>query len=271
MSVLGQASKYGKEFKDKIQNAAMQGFLDHEGGLAGTRKICGYVCAIHGPEDKNEELRNTIDVQEYGYDMEDHHDKEGYYPGFHEGVLLCAIQENNNGVLIVPRMYSEVIIMQDPVDMKEYVYMYNHAKLIRLWSTEDAEIGVIETEDFDENDESGPDVDELPKTKNKAVTKYNKDHIYHEVTTKGDFFTDETTATKRKISVNDTTIIVIDGNSVTIESSDDITLKANNVTITGGNLNTKGISNIDQKGPYNAVTICPYSGVPHCGSMVSKT
>ena len=208
---------------------------------------------------------------------------------------------------IIPQIYSDVIIVQNPTDSKEYVLMYSHVQYIQLRSHEKIQLSVIETEDFVETDDGiEKDYDELEPTSKKSITEYDATIIKSEVSIDGEGFTEETDAKKRVIKVGDTQI-TIDGTSVTITTSSavsvktdstvsvettDAKVKATNVnveatnvkvdasdvnvnggkiTLTGGVLNTKGVSNIDMAGPYNAIKACPFSGAPHCGSIVSGT
>ena len=107
MSMLGM----GEQFRDVIQAVAQSGIKDHNGNLCGTGRIVGYVCNIHDENDPDEELRGTIDVQEYNCDSEDFN---GQAVGYHEGVQISAVQDNKSGLLIVPQLYSDVVIVQDP-------------------------------------------------------------------------------------------------------------------------------------------------------------
>ena len=127
MSTRGKANEIRKAYKDFIQQTALRGQLDPEGNLIGTRKITGYVAKIH--EDDDDELNGTIDVQEFNYDSGD---QEFDGAGYHEGVRLCATKTNAGGVLIVPLLFSEVVITQNPSDQEEYVIAWSHAKAVQL-------------------------------------------------------------------------------------------------------------------------------------------
>lgn len=275
---------------------ARQGMTGPDGAVRGTKKIIGYVCAIHEEGD----LAGTIDVQEFNYEPDE-------YPimgtGHHEGVLLSAIQDNSNGVLIVPMLYSEVVIVQNPTDGQEYVIMYSHAKRIQMLAHslegEDdgvIEIGVTETEKLVETDD-GLDKDyyELEPTKNKTNTKYTCTTITDQIISPDDEegFKEEKTVEHKIITVGDTKI-TIDGENVMIETSgkvsfqvggttiteedgsvniktdkakietssceikgSDVKVDGTSVTITGGTLKTKGVSATDLNGPFNAIKVCP--------------
>ena len=280
MSITGKAHKYSGEIKSAMNAIAKNGITDLNGAIRGTQKIIGYVCAIH----EDGELAGTIDVQEYNFEPDEYINKGTRH---HKGVLLSAIQENEDGVWIVPMMFSDVMIVQNPTDGHEYVIMYSHAKKIQWKAHEDIEIGVTEVEDFVETDDGlDKDYNELEPTGNKTSTHYNSTSIIDKVTSKDDEqgFTEEKTATQKTITVGDTKI-VIDGQNVTIETSGKVSIKSNdvkiessnvgiessNVEITGGTLKTKGQSSTDLQGPFNAIKVCPFSGAPHCGSTVSGT
>ena len=280
MSITGNAHKYSGDIKSAINAIAKNGITDPNGAIRGTQKIIGYVCAIH----EDGELAGTIDVQEYNFEPDEYINKGTRH---HKGVLLSAIQENEDGVWIVPMMFSDVMIVQNPTDGHEYVIMYSHAKKIQWKAHEDIEIGVTEVEDFVETDDGlDKDYNELEPTGNKTSTHYNSTSIIDKVTSKDDKqgFTEEKTATQKTITVGDTKI-VIDGQNVTIETSGKVSINSNdvkiessnvgiessNVEITGGTLKTKGQSSTDLQGPFNAIKVCPFSGAPHCGSTVSGT
>lgn len=280
MSITGNAHKYSGDIKSAINAIAKNGITDPNGAIRGTQKIIGYVCAIH----EDGELAGTIDVQEYNFEPDEYINKGTRH---HKGVLLSAIQENEDGVWIVPMMFSDVMIVQNPTDGHEYVIMYSHAKKIQWKAHEDIEIGVTEVEDFVETDDGlDKDYNELEPTGNKTSTHYNSTSIIDKVTSKDDEqgFTEEKTVTQKTITVGDTKI-VIDGQNVTIETSGKVSIKSNdvkiessnvgiessNVEITGGTLKTKGQSSTDLQGPFNAIKVCPFSGAPHCGSTVSGT
>ena len=310
MSLQGEINKYAGEINRAINSIAKGGMVNSLGTPLGTEKIIGYVCSIH----TEGELAGTIDVQEYNCQ-----DDDLTFPGagHHEGVLLSAIQNNENGCLIVPQLFSEVIIIKNPYDGNEYVLMYSHAKKIK-WlahsnkSDDDGEIeiGVTEVEDFVETDDGlDKDFNELEPTKNKTSTNYTSKNISHQVISPDnkDGFKEELTAEQKSIKVKGTTII-IDGEKVVIETTkavsfkigqteitnenDKIAIKTNeykieaqtnelkgtdikidgsNVKITGGNLTVQGTCTPDMNGPFNDIAACPFSGAPHCGSIVSGT
>ena len=76
--------------------------------------------------------------------------------------------------------------------------------------------------------------------------------------------------TDSKIEISGNSEISVSGNS-NINVSGSTKLNCPDVTITGGKLTMKGQSNTDLLGPFNAIPTCPFSGAPHCGSIVSGT
>ena len=69
----------------------------------------------------------------------------------------------------------------------------------------------------------------------------------------------------------DSTIkISADGQSVDIESPT-VTVTAQTATVTGGSLNVAGSSSADMSGPFNCISVCPLTGAPHRGGVVSGT
>lgn len=303
MSLSGQINKISGDFNRAVGQLAKKGMVGLDGAPRGTRKIIGYVCAIN----EEGELAGTVDVQEFNYEP-DEYSTPGI--GHHKGVFLSAIQDNENGYLIVPMLYSEVVIVQNPTDGHEYVLMYSHAQKIRLVTNSLqgdndglVEIGVTEVEKFIESDDGlDKDFNELEPTQNKTNTQYTATSIIDQVISPDDSegFKQEITAEHKTITVGNTKI-VIDGENISIETSgkvsfkigsstiteedgkvnietqncevkgQDIKVNGQTVTITGGNLKTQGVSNTDLNGPFNAVKVCPFSGAPHCGSQVSGT
>lgn len=298
------------ELQDRLVLASRNGQMDKHGAVNGTSKISGYVCKIHGDDDPDEELRGTVDVQEYAYRAEDYN---GDAAGFHEGVLISSVQ-GNQGYKIVPCMFSEVIIMQDPSTLQWYVTMYSHVTIIDLKAHDEVNIEVTEYEPFEESDDGlAKDYDELEETGKKSSVRHTATSISTAVMVDEEGLTQEITSERKTIEVGDTKIL-IDGEHVTIETSKQVQFKIGDTTITeedgkvsvksdevsvecstckvkadttdvdggtvnvkgdvtinGGSLKTQGTSNTDLNGPYNAIKVCPFSGAPHCGSSVSGT
>lgn len=283
MSLRGQINNIKGDFTNAIRNAAMKGNMDSGGGIYGTRKIYGYVCNVHGLNDEDENLRGTVDVQEYEYEQgEDKYEGAGH----HQGVLCSAIQNNKNGFYIMPMMYSDVVIVQDPVTFEEYVLMCSHVDVIQLQCHKSVKVGVVETEEFREatsdEDDSNTEFDELSETGNSACTDYDKEKIVHTVKTKDGEVIVTQTADKINITAKDTTISIgIDGKvelsakDVTISgttslktSSPQTTIDGNNVEVTGSSFVRKGTANIDGQGGFCGIPVCPFTGAIHTGSTI---
>lgn len=143
-------------------------------------KIIGYICKIHDQNDEIPELRGTVDVQEFDQFQEDYdeiQDSPDNAVGYHEGVFLSSIQNNNSGYLIIPQLYSEVTITRDAITGREYILQFSHVNIVQLDSHQCVKIGVTETEPFDENDDSKPDFDQLPLTGKAVHTEYTPDKL----------------------------------------------------------------------------------------------
>lgn len=162
-----------EEIRRAIQSIALRGFVnDATGAVKGTNKIVGFVAKIH----KDGELAGTVDVQEYnGVSLENVSDNN---LGYHEGVYLSAIQNNKNGMVIIPKLYSEVVVSVDSDTLTKYVTMFSHVDIVNLESHETVTVGVSELEEFNDN---SPDVDELEKTGKSAKTIYDKSAILSQV------------------------------------------------------------------------------------------
>lgn len=160
--------------KKAIQRIALQGHVDPSSGVwHDSARITGYVAKIH--DDESDELFGTVDVQEYNTRAFVQEENDVQF-GYHEGVYLSALQNNKEGYLIIPKLYSEVTIALDPESRKEYVVMFSHVDLIQLDSHDKISIGVREREEFD-NDEDGDDIDELELTGIATNVVFTKDSI----------------------------------------------------------------------------------------------
>lgn len=171
-----EAQTGSKALFDMIQQIARHGMMDAKtGAVHGTERTVGYVAKIHD----DGELAGTIDVQEFIDYM--HQDDIDAKVGYHEGVFLTAMQ-NNTGLLIKPKLYSEVVIVMDPATNREYVSLFSHVDVIQLDSHDTVTVGVQEREEFEPDDEEGDDVDELKPTGIFTKTEYTKDSIISTVT-----------------------------------------------------------------------------------------
>ncbi len=156
---------------DAIRRIALHGVADPEScTVFGARRVAGYVAKVND--------NKTVDVQEY-LDVEEN--SKGVQEGYHEGVWLSALESNPNGYLIVPKLYSEVVIAKDPVTLTEFVVMYSHVDIIQLESSDTVTVGVVEREELNLNDDNSPDVDELEATGLSGKTTYTKDEVKTEV------------------------------------------------------------------------------------------
>lgn len=222
-------------YKDMIRNgiktAAFSGMSDKFGSLMGVSKILGYVCGYHGNDDPDPSLRNTIDVQEYDYDAKDYN---GDAMGFHKGVKLSAIQ-GNNGVFIVPQLYSNVIIVQNPSNLEEYVFKYTHAQTIQMQSVDEVNLGVTEYEDFVEY-ERGIEKDyfELDRAdnKNRTNTTYKSASIVTKVENKDNDLSIEEYPDKMIIT-RDKVKVTIQGDKVDVQADNSLVkVSVNGMTVT---------------------------------------
>lgn len=284
MSLRGEINKVNGGFFNAVRNAAMKGNMDSRGAIYGTRKIVGYVCNVHGLDDEDKDLRGTIDVQEYEYEQGDSQ-YEGV--GHHKGVLCSAIQNNKSGYYVMPTMYSDVIIVQDPVTMEEYVLMCSHVDIIQLQSHQSIKVSVVETEEFQESgeeDDDTPDYDELAETGNASCTEYDKEKIVHSVKTKDGGITITQTAEDVKIVAKDTIISIDVNGKVTLSAkevsiSSDTSLKTTSpqttidgkqVEVTGNTFIRKGTANVDGLGGFCGIPVCPFTGAIHTGSTITE-
>lgn len=77
--------------------------------------------------------------------------------------------------------------------------------------------------------------------------------------------------TDSKVELGGNSEISVSGNSnINVSGSTKLTCPDVTIDITGGKLTTVGKSNTDLSGPFNAIPTCPFSGAPHCGSIVSN-
>lgn len=234
--------------REAIQKIAWRNMMNRNtGAVNGTGKVSGYVAKIN----TEGELAGTIDVQEYvTLPIEETEDMK---MGYHEGVLLGAIQDNSKGYVIVPKMYSEVLVSKDPDTGAEYVSMFSHVDLIQLDSHESIVVEVKEREEFDEEDEDAPDVDELAETGVLSKTTYLKDSIASEVHNAKDSHISKTTLTGEKLTVG------IDDNETTVEmDKSQIRMRRDSATTT---MTSEKI--VDQVGS-SSVTV--ENGTVHLGS-----
>lgn len=196
--------------REAIQKIALHGLVDPSTNtVKNTGRITGYVAKIH--TDESDELYGTVDVQEYSSIAMETADSDVKI-GYHEGVYLSSLQDNSKGMVIIPKLYSEVTIVTDPETQTEYVSMFSHVDIIQLDSHDSISIGVKEREEFDESDEESPDVDELEETGVYTNTTYSKNSIVTTVQDESD--SDNVTVTldgkKSETKVSDKSTLTID-------------------------------------------------------------
>lgn len=160
--------------REAIRAIALKGIVNRQTGtVRGTSKVTGFVAKVH--TDENDELFGTIDVQEYpDWSLTE---SEEAPVGYHEGVLLTAIQNDMQGYIIIPKLHSDVLVSKDPETGNEYVTMFSHVDLIQLDSHEKISIGVREREEYKPDDENAPDIHELELTGVESKTEYEKDCV----------------------------------------------------------------------------------------------
>lgn len=303
--------------RDAIRKIATKGILNPEGKVLDAAEISGYVVKIH--DDESDELFGTIDVQEYNVEGTD---AEGQ--GLHEGVFLSAIQDTTNGLLIVPKLGSDVTVTFDSLSGRMYVRMFSQVDIVKLEGGTTVSVGVIEREPWDA--EGDTDVEDLAETGNKTWTEYTAEKVETVVVDKdGNRVTITTTSMDSTVQVGDNVTIKADqenvdvtvgetqfhmedgkvtvkttdvtvnadgdvkveasGNinakasgDVKIEASGNADIKASSskveasqVQITGGQLTVNGTAAPSGSGPFCGIPVCPFSGAPHVGNMVSGT
>lgn len=203
--------------RETIQKISRHGLFNPANNtLRGTERIAGWVAKIHTEGD----LAGTIDVQEFATSSINSSDDVKI--GYHEGVQLSAIQDNSKGLIIVPKLHSEVVIVMDPVTYTEYVSMFSHVDVIQLDSHDTITVGVREREEFDEGSEDSPDIQDLEETGVFSKTTYLKDSITTEV--QGE---DEANHTKHLMDSEKVETVVGDDKSSMTMDQEKIHLKHN--------------------------------------------
>ncbi len=213
--------------REAIQRIALRGVVDPStNAVHNTGRTSGYVCKIHS--DESDELYGTVDVQEYNTMA--HESTDEMQVGYHEGVRLSSLQNNSKGMVIIPKLYSEVVIVTDPVSQTEYVSMVSHVDVIQLDSHDTITVGVKEREEFNEGDEESPDIDELEETGVFTKTTYQKNSITNEVQ-------DKDSKNKSSIAMNGSQIksVVGDDESSSTIDHDKVNLKHDKSELTLNN------------------------------------
>lgn len=192
--------------REAIKKIALHGLVNSKtGGIRNAGLITGYVAKIH----VEGELAGTIDVQEFVNTAVSGVDEKKV--GYHEGVFLSAMQDNSKGVVMIPKLYSEVTIATDPETLQEYVSMFSHVDIVQLDSHTSVLVGVTEREEFDESDEDSPDIQDLPETGLSTKTTYLKDSIESVAKTNEKSSSVKQTAESVRAEVGVSSITVEDG------------------------------------------------------------
>ncbi|MDR1341518.1 MAG: hypothetical protein LBK58_15925 [Prevotellaceae bacterium] len=215
--------------REAIRKIALHGVANPvTGAIRDAARIAGYVAKIHTEGD----LTGTVDVQEFAHFSMEKDDNTGI--GYHEGVFLSAIQDNSRGMVVIPKLYSEVIIVTDPETGVEYVSMFSHVDIIQLDSYEKVIVGVTEREEYKVDDENAPDIEDLEETGAFSRTTYTKESVISEVQGKDDSDKVKQTIDNKKLQV-----VVGDDKSSQLIDKDKIQLKHNKAeSILGEDSNT---------------------------------
>lgn len=200
-----------------------------------TSKISGFVVKVH--TDPNDELCGTVDVQEYLSDLSEKQYLDNGLPvGLHEGVYLSAIQNNENGLVIIPYLYSDVVITTDPDTLREYVIQYSHADTVQIDAHTQITIGTTETKAWEDSEDS-PDVHELEKTGVFARTTYTPKSALTEVA-KGESDSDKSLielTSDQILSKHDKTQLLLDAQQLLAKyNTKEIIIKSDGVYLGSG-------------------------------------
>lgn len=223
--------------REAVRVLALKGVVNRNGVVKDTGKVTGFVKKIH--TDENDELFGTIDVQEYADWVVSETEEQRL--GYHEGVLLTAIQNDMNGYIIIPKLYSEVILSKDPETGNEYVSMFSHVDLIQLDSHEKISIGVREREEYNLDDEDAPDIQDLALTGVQTNTTYEKDRIITSVNSGSDAVTQTIDSTQIAQVIGDSkTQSVLNQNEYKVEHNQGVlNITDNESTIAQGESKVK--------------------------------
>lgn len=151
-------------------------------------------------------------------------------------MYLSAIQNNENGLVIIPYLYSDVVITTDPETLREYVIQYSHADTVQIDAHTQITIGTTETKAWEDSEDS-PDVHELEKTGVFARTTYTPKSALTEVA-KGESNSDksliEVTA-DQILSKHDKTQLLLDAQQLLAKyNTKEIIIKSDGVYLGSG-------------------------------------
>lgn len=280
---------FEQDIAEAIRKIATKGILDKQGNLLAASETQGYVVKIH--DDPNDILYGTVDVREYAPDTFDLKDEEEDLDlrGYHEGVFLTVIQNIENGVYRIPKLYADVTIVMDSITKREYVKECNQVDVINNEAGTRIGIGVIERQEYTLDDQIEHEEEE--ETGNKSWTEYTKDDVVtsvegddgskatvtHEkgkvgavIENGGDKVEVTATSASIEMKVCDKITITLKDGKITVEA-DDVLVNAKKVKVTGGQMEMAGVASTDMMGPFCAIPTCPFSGAPHNGKLVSNT
>lgn len=188
--------------KESIQRIAMHGMMDKKTGtFKDLNRVGGYVVAVS----VDDSGAHTVDVQEY---VPEQINEDGIRIGLHKGVRLGALENLKNGFVLVPTLYSDVVIVTDPATKTEYVSMFSNVDSIQLKSHQQVFVGVVEVEEFDADDDTSPDVEDLPPTGVEAGSTYGLGGIVTKVATK---------IQQSEEAANEVTVIETKGNGIDVD------------------------------------------------------
>lgn len=238
---------------EAIKRISLRGVVNGKtGAVYGTGMVVGYVAKIH----QDGALAGTIDVKEYavGSNLVSGDEMVGY----HEGVLLSAIQDNRNGTVIIPKLYSEVVLSTDSDTNTEYVSMFSQVDVVNIDGFQQVSVGVREREEFDVNGDK--DICELEETGVYARTTYTKDAISsdvrsndgesdsHSIVIVGGGRVERNIGDGKTVSVEDVDGVHIEHGESTIEAIDDlvsVSQGSSTIKVTDGTVFVGSDSNTD--------------------------
>lgn len=200
---------------DAIQAIAMHGYANPENGAwYGASRVIGFVAKIHDSGD----LAGTIDVQEFNNG------------GYHQGVLLTAIQNNKSGLVVIPKLYSEVVVALDAALNKEFVSLYSHADMVQIRTHNETSIGAVETKPYTLEDDV--EMDDLKPTGNAAEARFSSS------SPKAEVYATDSDGHKGRVEVTPGQVVVeSEGGSNIRVNEDKVTISASETLIGGENAN----------------------------------
>lgn len=207
-------------------------------------------------------------------------------PGYNKSLPAFPVR----GELDEPRV-GDIVLLEELDSVYKSYYLWrklkenkfigvrSRGKLIKI-SPEEISIGIYDPSDtswYDKNDAS----DSTPKPTawlkidkggNIDICATGKEtiSITGDSTVKVGGNTKITVSGNADVSVSGNTKISSSGN-IDVSASGNATIKSPNVKITGGQLSVNGTAAPSGSGPFCGIPVCPFSGAPHIGNMVSGT